>query len=381
MGRRMTTSVWGTSKRITICLLVAIAAASVAGRAEARPVTAMWDANTDPYTVGYRIYFGTTPGVYGVQVDVGNVTSYRFDLPPLPRLYFVVRAYSASGAIGPPSNEVTLSGTNQAPILYNPGDLVAPPGPITAQLPAHDPEGDPLTFSATGLPDSLSLDPATGVISGYLPSGVYVVTISASDAEQVTRVTFRLTVLGGGCQSAPPTPILQPAVTVANQVQLNWSSPPGTQPLTYTLQAGTGSGRSDIVVAEFPASVTSIAPPAPNGLYFVRVWGRNACGAAVSNEISFRVGPPPPSAPSLRFQRSGGTVTISWTPSSSGSPTSYIIEAGTGSGLSNLAALNTGSLQTAYTFTLPSGRYYVRVRGVNASGAGTSSNEIVINVP
>ncbi|WJH41457.1 Ig-like domain-containing protein [Aliirhizobium terrae] len=55
-----------------------------------------------------------------------------------------------------------------------------------------DPEGEPLTYTATGLPPGLSIDPETGVISGRIdpgasgPNGIssFVVTITATDPDE-----------------------------------------------------------------------------------------------------------------------------------------------------------------------------------------------------
>ncbi len=61
-----------------------------------------------------------------------------------------------------------------------------------------DPDGDVLTFSAAGLPDGLSIDPATGLISGKLGTSVvagtaYVITITVSDSQgSVVSKTFSL---------------------------------------------------------------------------------------------------------------------------------------------------------------------------------------------
>jgi parallel beta-helix repeat protein len=40
-------------------------------------VTLTWNANTEPFLNGYKIYYGTTPGTYGTPLIVGKVTSYR----------------------------------------------------------------------------------------------------------------------------------------------------------------------------------------------------------------------------------------------------------------------------------------------------------------
>jgi hypothetical protein len=77
---------------------------------------------------------------------------------------------------------------------------------------------------------------------------------------------------------------------------------------------------------------------------------------------------------------SGPTLTLSWTAPTLGTPTSYIIEASSSpGGPANLANFNTGSTQTSLvTASVPFGTYYVRVRGVDASGPGPASNEVTV---
>lgn len=77
---------------------------------------------------------------------------------------------------------------------------------------------------------------------------------------------------------------------------------------------------------------------------------------------------------------SGPTLTLSWTAPTLGTPTAYIIEASSSpGGPANLANFNTGSAQTSLVVpNVPSGTYYVRVRGVDASGPGPASNEVAV---
>ena len=89
----------------------------------------------------------------------------------------------------------------------------------------------------------------------------------------------------------------------------------------------------------------------------------------------------PPDAPSnLAFLVNGSTVTLGWS-LSPGPVTSYIVEAGSASGLSDRASIDTGNIATSLVANgVGSGTYYVRVRGKNACGVGSASNEVAITV-
>ena len=91
-----------------------------------------------------------------------------------------------------------VTAVNDAPLVTpaTPGEPALPPQSNTdgdmpivdVSGPFSDIEGDSLTFTATGLPDGLTIDPVTGIISGTLPAGAsadgpYTVTVIATDPD------------------------------------------------------------------------------------------------------------------------------------------------------------------------------------------------------
>lgn len=87
--------------------------------------------------------------------------------------------------------------------------------------------------------------------------------------------------------------------------------------------------------------------------------------------------------PPVNFTASaaGSAVTLSWGAPSTGTPTAYIIEAGTGPGAANLANFSTGSATTTYSASgIASGVYYVRVRATDSVVTSAPSNEAILTV-
>jgi YVTN family beta-propeller protein len=76
----------------------------------------------------------------------------------------------------------------------------------------------------------------------------------------------------------------------------------------------------------------------------------------------------------------GNTVTLRWTPPTTGPlPTQYVVEGGLGPG-QVLGSLPTGSANSTFTFAAPFGTFYVRVRALVGGSRSDPSNEIQITV-
>ena len=118
-----------------------------------------------------------------------------------------VTATTASGSI---SQSFGLDSANQAPVVGSKTmDQVRRDGETIAAVDASqafgDPNGDPLTYAATNLPAGLSIDPAsgriTGTVAGDAQPGTYQVAITATDDKGAATVeTFAWTIT-----DVPPT--------------------------------------------------------------------------------------------------------------------------------------------------------------------------------
>ena len=82
--------------------------------------------------------------------------------------------------------QATLTAVNSPPNVVNPGNLTGIVGvPVDITIGASDPEGQAITFSATGLPTGLSINSDTGRITGTpTVPGSFNVVITVTDRRQ-----------------------------------------------------------------------------------------------------------------------------------------------------------------------------------------------------
>jgi hypothetical protein len=127
---------------------------------------------------------------------------------------------------------------NIAPTLTQPASQTSfENAPVSLPLVASDPDGDVLAYGATGLPPALSVNAATGLISGILTftsAGSYNVTATVSDGWLTDSKTFTWTVTD---VNRPPT-LTKPANRISARnatvsLQLVASDPDG-KTLTYS---------------------------------------------------------------------------------------------------------------------------------------------------
>jgi hypothetical protein len=158
---------------------------------------------------------------------------------------------------------------------------------------------------------------------------------------------------------------------------------------------GMVNGASRAVVAAVDAPTGLVTQPFDPGAgissgegYHVRaepdllIVGASGIGASLTQGSVFPAtlmggAPGPPSIP-VPIVTGGTAIAMHWRPSPvGGEPTGYVVEAGTAPGAANLGTLPTSDPSFSF-FGVPPGRYFLRVRALNAFGSSPASPEIAV---
>ena len=107
----------------------------------------------------------------------------------------------------------------------------------------------------------------------------------------------------------------------------------------------------------------------------------NSWGAMIDDVSLVRQPAGPQPATDLRVHAiAGNVVTVRWTaPALGPTPTGYILEGGRLPG-ETLASIPTGDAEPVFTFTAPTGSFYVRVHALDGAARSAASNEIRLHV-
>lgn len=195
------------------------------------------------------------------------------------------------------------------------------------------------------------------------------------------NATYTATFLATSATTLPSVPGGLTSVVNGGTLRLSWNRAPGAQ--SYRLEAGTAASLSDLFSGDV-GDVASLAGIVPPGTYFVRVRAANALGvSAPSNQVVVTVSSAascttaPPAPASMLAQGGGLLVALSWP--ASAVATSYLLDAGTASGATDIGTATVGNV-TTYQGVGVTGTYFVRVRAANACGVSAPSTEMAVTL-
>ncbi len=234
---------------------------------------------------GYTVRVITNPNSQILMDQVVTATgTYSATAPIAPAggwIMQLVAFRAAGGALNQPPTLTLVA--NQAS---------AEAAVITLPLVGGDPDGTPVTYSATGLPAGLSLNALTGVIAGtltYASAGLHTVTATVSDQSLTTSRTFTWTVTN--VNRAPVLPAIADRTGAENVVvtlNVNATDPDADDLLTYSA-TGLPPG---LTINATTGAISGLLSFTSAGTHFVTVTvtdGREAANSTASTTFIWTV--------------------------------------------------------------------------------------------
>jgi len=257
-------------------------------------------------------------------------------------------------------------------LAVNPAVVIATTTPAEAaegsayshQVEVEGGSGSGYTFTATGLPPGLSIDPATGLITGTVTSGIgspFTVTVTATDGEGAS-VTTPLTIIVNPPVVIDPAPLPQPAVGSAYEHQLATAGGSGGG---YTYAAtGLPAGLS----ISPTGLITGTVADATGSPFTVEVTVTDSEGASVTTTLTLVVNPALEVSPSTLPPTAVGSGFQPGLATTGGSGSGYTYAA---VGLPAGLTMNPdGSISGR--ITAPAGTYIATVTATDGQGASVS---------
>jgi len=158
---------------------------------------------------------------------------------------------------------ITVVNVNFPPVVTHPNRTNVEGDTVSYATTASDPDGDTLSFTVTGLPAGISINPTTGALTGtlgYNTAGTYTPTITVSDGSRTASHTFTWIVTN---TNRPPDAVDDAATTTQGSsvtiTVLNGDSDPDGDTLTVTAITQPASGQGTAVL-NANGTVTYTAP-------------------------------------------------------------------------------------------------------------------------
>ena len=207
---------------------------------------------------------------------------------------------------------------NNPPVVTNPGNRSGYTGvAVSLAIAASDADGEALTFSATGLPAGLSINSATGVITGTPgTAGNYTVTVTARDAlasaSRNSRGASRCAT--PPCRRSPPTWLRRRRQRLSSA---HWSASTDNVGVAGYIIYRSTNGTQGAEVARTTAACAVDRPGIPGeGEVHLLVKAYDAAGNLSALTALRSVTPSEaPTPPSLSVALSNGKPRLTWTAS------------------------------------------------------------------
>ena len=359
--------------------LVALLCASIgAAWVHAADVTLAWDPNAEPVD-GYRLYYGTTSGVYTDSMDAGDTTQATLTGLNLDTTYYiVVRAYNIDGESGN-SNEVSWqqsSPDTTAPTVSAAGPAQTTEATISLTGTASDNVAvASVTWSndrgGSGTAQGTTAWTATGV---PLQEGVNTITVTATDAAGNSGTDSIQVTLNLPDTTAPTVSVSGPTQTQEQMVNLSGTAADNKAVATVTWSNDRGGSGT----AQGTSSWTAANIALQEGVNTITVTATDAAGNSGTGSIQITRVIPDVDAPSV--QVSGPSITSNPTITLTGTASDNIAVASVtwsndrgGSG----TAQGTGTW-TAANIALQEGVNIITVTATDAAGnTGTAGIQVI----
>ena len=300
-------------------------------------------------------------------LTVNTITGLISGTPTTAGTYTVT--ISATNAGGTGSATLTLTVVNPPPpVISSPLTATGQVGvAFSYQITATN---NPTSFNATGLPAGLTVNTATGLISGTPAMGTdagspYTVTISATNSGGTGSATLTLTI------KPPPPPVITSPLTATGQVGVAFSYQitATNNPTSYNatgLPAGLTVNTATGLISGTPATGTDVGSP-----YGVTISATNSGGTG-SATLTLTIKPAPPVITSSLTAAGQVGVAFSYQITATNNPTSF--------GATGLPAGLTINTSTGLISGTPTtaGTYTVTISATNAGGTGSATLVLTI---
>jgi hypothetical protein len=270
------TNATGTSLPATLTITVAPAAAA--------PI--ITSPTTAPGTVGtvfvtYPITATGSPTSYAATglppgLTLNLLTGEINGTPTTAGTYVVMITATNFSGIGTATLTITVASAGVAPIVTSPTNVDIP-GTVGTTFATYTiaATGSPTSYTATGLPPGLTLNPLTGAINGTpTTAGTYVVTITATNGNGTGTATLTITIASAG-----GAPIITSPTTAPGTVGTVFATYPITATGLPTSYTATGLPPG---LTLNPLTGAINGTPTTAGTYVVTITATNSSGTSTT---------------------------------------------------------------------------------------------------